>query len=1035
MRKKRTKLQAVGSLLSITGCMTIGHAANAADLENIRAYSIAPQRLETALIEFSKQADVQVIGASETFTDAVTRGVEGRLSGRAALEQLLRDAPVMFKPVGSHSVKIVPLDRGQSTSNLPRDGVVRIAMTAPASQTRTTTADAAPSTNNASVEEIVVAASRVQRSGYTAPTPTTILGSEDLEKRGATNIAQVLADIPSFKTTTGPQTNGILQRTPGANYSDLRGLGASRTLVLVDGKRFVPQIAIALPGYQVDLNQIPSLMVDRLEVVTGGASAQWGSDAVAGVVNVVLKKDFEGLSTEVQAGQSSRGDNESYRAGLLAGTSFAGGRGHLTFAIDHENNDGVGDVFTRGWGRRGYSLVANPTAGQFPRNFIAPDVQFSQYTLGGLINNTVLRGIQFDTGGVPIPFEYGTHVGTTNMIGGGQPGININTAMAISPGIERTASYVRGEYEFDSGVVAYLEGSYSYSNGGGTATSSKDTALRIRQDNAFLPPTILDAMLANGIDSFNMGRTSFDVGVSRGVVRNWTKRVVAGLQGDIEALGGWHWDAHYTYGRNKYSQNVHGMRIRANYALAYDAVVDPASGQIVCRSTLTNPDNGCVPLNVFGHGSPSQQAIDYVTGVVDAGTLYQQHAAAFNVSGEPFSSWAGPVSVAAGLEWRAEEQDSVVDPIAQASGYEGNNSQPVYGKFNVKEAYVETVVPLASNLAWSDALEFNGAVRHADYSTSAGSQTTWKVGLTNMIGSFLLRATRSQDIRAPNIYELKVGPTRVSTFVSYPPLQPQVFTISSGNPNLQPEVADTTTVGFSWQPDFIAGLQTSVDYYRIKAEDVIGTISGQQIANFCMQGDASYCSLITFNSANVPTAIQTPYLNIASVDISGVDMSVSYRMPLDRLSDRFAGTLMLGFSGNYALSADVDTGNGVVIDRAGELGPSNAYSMARFRGTASVGYQLGGMFTEARVRYVSDGRYDNTWTTGVHVNDNHIPGAAYVDLSASYRLSDRLEIFGVVANLFDRDPPPAPGAVGYPTNPVYFDMIGTTYRIGVRYRR
>ena len=253
---------------------------------------------------------------------------------------------------------------------------------------------------------ITVTASRVQNSGFDAPTPTQVMSAAVLEARGATNIGESLLELPAFRASVNPQSNGVRAITPGAIFGDLRGLGASRTLVLVDGNRYVPQIYTALDGYQVDLNQIPPLLVDRIEVVTGGASAQWGSDAVAGVVNIILKKDFEGFDFDVQGGISDVGDNESYRVAALAGTNFGDGRGNLVAAFEQTEDEGVGDVFTRDWGAPGWQIIGNPgyPGNGLPRNIISPDVRFASSAPGGLLVDTPLRGTTFDENGQPIPF-------------------------------------------------------------------------------------------------------------------------------------------------------------------------------------------------------------------------------------------------------------------------------------------------------------------------------------------------------------------------------------------------------------------------------------------------------------------------------------------------------------------------------------------------------------------------------------------------------------------------------------------------------
>jgi len=880
-------------------------------------------------------------------------------------------------------------------------------------------------------ETIFVTGSRVARSGFNAPTPTTIIDAKQLDRRAVTNIADILSETPAFQSSSNPQTTGVRSVSPGANFADLRGLGSTRTLVLVDGRRFPPQIN-ALEGYQVDLNQVPSLLVERAEVVTGGASAQWGSDAVAGVVNLILKKDFEGIQAVAQYGISEQGDNEEYRLGALFGTSFADGRGHFELAADYVNNGGVGDTYTRDWGRKGYQIVANPTAGQAPTNLILPDVQFSTVTPGGIINNTILRGTQFGPSGTILPFNYGTYVGATNMVGGSNTGYNINTGVDIAPALERFAVYGRASYEFSSALVAALEYSHSYASGGGMTLPARDTAIAIRRDNAYLPTDIYDVMVANNIQSFNLGRMSYDIGVAESDVSNTTSRVVASFSGDLADSGDWRWDGYYQYGKNVNEQRVLRNRIRSHFALAADAVFD--NGRIVCRSTIANPNNGCVPLNLFGDGAPSAQAKDYVTGTTEGRTDYEQHVAAINIAGNPFETWAGPVSIATGVEYRKETQATIADPIAEAGGFEANNSRSYGGKFHVIEGYLESVVPLASDTAWARSLDLNGAIRVADYSTAAGTQVTWKVGATyEPISGLLFRATRSHDIRAPSIYELNLLSVPNSIILSYSPHQVQVTSYLSGNPMLQPEKANTLAIGASYRPDFLSGLQVSVDFYRIHVRDLVSSLGTQGVADACRTGQTQYCSFLTFDGNGVPTSALSTYVNLASVKLEGVDFALSYNRPIGEDARFFINGLV-----NYNMHAKVDPGTGVVVDRAGEIGSKRAVGLStgaspKIRFTLSSGVDLGKFSFSGQLRYIGSGTYNNEWTSGVQINDNDIDAVVYADANISYDMLDNVQVFGAINNLLDKDPPPVPNAQSLVTNPVYYDMIGRSYRIGVRY--
>lgn len=906
------------------------------------------------------------------------------------------------------------------------------------------------------LEEVQVTASRVGRAGYSAPTPTTVLDAEQIAAQGATNIAQMLNQLPELKATTTPTTNGIRAATPGANFANMRGLGPTRTLVLVDGRRFVPQVATVLPGYQVDMNQIPALLIQRTDVVTGGASAQWGSDAVAGVINLVLAKNFQGFKAELQGGASEYGDDQEYRAGFLAGTSLLGGRGHVEVAFDVQDNNGTGDANSRPWGRKGYQVQTNncgadqgpfsasaACGGVFngqPNLLISPDVRFSAITPGGLILDGPLAGTQFGPGGAAMPFKFGQYTtGTDSMVGGDDSNFqnNIISGVSLENWVHREVGFGRFAYDVSDTTSVFVEGLYSDTAGGGQSLPPRDTGSRanlIQRDNAFLPATIAQAMDDAGVTSFTMGRYDDDIGRQQTEQQNTTKRFVVGAEGAIS--GNWNWDLSYVYGRNRYYTTDIGNRLLNEFALAVDAVRDPLTGAAVCRSTLTNPSNGCVPLNLFGSGAPSEAAKRYVVGTSWQETVYKQEDVSANLRGTPFNTWAGPVSIAVGLEYRSEKEASDVDPRALTDQYEGTNAREVNGEFNVKEAYLEAVVPLVSDQTWARSLELNGAVRYADYSTSAGNQTPWKVGLTyTPISGLLFRAARSRDIRAPNIYEL-FAPPLPNTFSAFGRL---VTVVDYGTPTNKPEVSDTLTAGVSYQ---LANtrLQMSADYFDIKLKDGIGQedFVGRYFACLGAFGSSpatapAFCSSIGVDMTLPPNpvTIQVPWINLNTATRRGIDASLSYRTNAGALG--IPGVFSFNVNGEYLLQYT----DGNSVDRTGDQ-----LGSPKYRAVGTIGYDVGDFSAQTVIRYIGNMKYDNTYIEGGaqapgdpnHINDNSIPSITYFDLSASYKVSPKFQVFGVIRNLANKAPPNEPAIFfGYPTNPTYYDMIGRTYRLGVRY--
>jgi outer membrane receptor protein involved in Fe transport len=939
---------------------------------------------------------------------------------------------------------------------------------------------------DASIADIVVTASRIQRSGFTAPTPTTVIGAAAIESRGATNIGTVLNETPQFKATVNPATTAPRTIFPGAYYADLRGLGVSRTLVLVDRNRFVPQITTGLANYAIDLNQVPTLLLDRVDIVTGGASAQWGSDAVAGVVNLILKKKYEGFEATGQYGQADAGDYKEWRAGVLYGTRI-GDRTHLVVAGDYIKNRGMGDIYTRDWGRLGYGYYANPcrvtspsqtpaaTANCRPgetnavQNLRLPDVRYSSMTNGGMIYNTTgpasqLRGIFFNPDGSIGRFQYGNDVGPGFMTGGGSnQGLNLNTGVDVIPPVERAIGYARLNHEVGDNFELYAEGSYSRGVAHNQTLPARNDAangapinINVAQ-NPFIPAAFraeinrLNALpqnAANQITTFSIGRNSVDLGYQYSTVKNQTYRGVAGFNGKI---GTWTIDGAVTYGKNEYRQAVANGRIVSRFAFAVDAVVNPANGQIVCRATLPGAGfnaaaAGCVPLNLFGEGSPSQDARNYVTSTQRTATDYEQTAANVGVSGDLFEMWAGAVSLATGLEYRREKQVTTVDPLTAVAAFEASNAPPLRGTFNVKEAFAEVAIPLAKGWTLLRSLEITGAVRYTDYSTS-GSVTTWKVGGTwSPIPGLLVRANRSRDIRAANLFELNtpaVSTVLTRTFntgvAGGPAGSLATEGLSGGNPNLDPEKSKTTTIGASYSPSFASGLQFSVDHYSIKVNGAIAAPDPQVIINSC-NGTVSvpaaqrdqFCSLISVQPAGSSSfyRVINTLQNINSTERRGWDFEASYRLPLSRLTTSVAGTLTLRFSGNY-VQRYRDNILGVITERAGEV---SALGSPKWLTNSFINYDNKLWSLGLQMRTVGKGTYNNTFVEGATINDNTIEGRTYFNLSASVRPIKGVEIFGVVNNLTDRDPVLAPQNFGFPFVPVWHDPIGRAYRIGVRYK-
>lgn len=942
------------------------------------------------------------------------------LQGVAISVLMLATAPALAQDIASPTN-----DTTVSTPAAPAD------IPAQASAPQDGTAD-----SDTGVTDIVVTGSRITRSGFTAPTPTTVVGLADIQKAAPANIADFVNQLPqlSGSSTTRTGNNNTSTGTNGLNTLNLRSLGANRTLVLLDGRRVVASAV----NSAVDINNLPSALVERVDIVTGGASAAYGSDAVAGVVNFVLQKKFAGIKGSISGGATERGDDENTTGYLAFGAPFADGRGHMLFSVEGAYQAGINslDRTKRKWFNQ-TNLISNPaysaTNGQ-PRRLVVSNANYSNVAKGGVITTTGLAFTQFGEGGTPLPFVRGSVISDPLMVGGNswyEGDVN-----ALDSEMKRWAGFGRLTYDLSDSVTLTVEGSYGYSQTGNQSAYQRYQGnLTMSATNAFLPASIQTRAAQLGISNFRYGYSTFDLGRPENEATRETYRAVLGLEGKI--FGDWNWNAYYQYGQTDTESVLYNTTNKARFAEAIDAVRDSA-GRIVCRSTLTAPGNGCVPLNIFGVGVADPAAVAYVKGVARQNLTLKQNVAAVSISGEPFDLWAGPVSVAAGAEYRREEVSGSGDAISAVNGFETGNFKGTNGDYDVKEAFAEIVVPLAQDMPFLRSLELNAAGRYTDYSTSGGVET-WKVGLTwKPVNDVRLRGVLSRDIRAPNLAELFAAGQAGAQDV----LDPQnglrsvrTTRVTIGNSGLAPEKANTTSFGAVYSPSFLPQFTASFDYYSIKLKDAIATVGAQEAVDRCFRGEAVLCATVPRDAAGNITQIIAQPINVAQLNTRGFDIEGSFRQPLSDIASGLGGTVTLRVLGSHI--ARRTTINGAVrTEAAGQ----NTGDAPKWRWFATVGYddeKVSGLIT---LRTISAGVYDNTWTSGVDIDNNRIKGAAYVDLAGVYRFqtgaTKQLELFAKVENLLDKDPPVV-GAIGgasLQTNPVLYDVIGRAYRVGLRFR-
>jgi outer membrane receptor protein involved in Fe transport len=915
------------------------------------------------------------------------------------------------------------------------------------------------------LEEIVVTGSRVIRDGLQAPTPMTVVSIDHLENSTPTNLMLGVQQLPYFSGADGAAGSFS---TPRQATLDLRNLGDERTLTLLDGRRLPASGQGSSFTGAPDVSLIPQLLVQRVDIVTGGASAAYGSDAVSGVVNFVLDTSYEGVKGVVQGGASSRGDKEKFKGSVAAGWGFDSGRGHALVAAEFTEDDGL-MYRDRAWATDAWALLNNPgvtdatAAPGNPRRVTVPHARSAVASYGGLITSGPLAGTEFGPGGVPEPFVFGSFRAGGTMSGG--DGVNGNDDSSLFGAQRRKNAFAHIRYGLSEDLTGFIEAMYSISDHNSIVFPGwtiPPQTFTIFSGNPYIPDSIQAQMDLLGLETFQMGRLNRDFAKTPEFRTEEMTRTVLGVEGEFGR--GWSLEAYYSYGRNEHHLETHQDILLMNLYRASDAVVDPATGDIVCEMTALHPDSGnpdvdnCVPINLFGEGSPSEAAADYATGTEVDNTLHEQHVAAVTVNRELFSNWAGPVDIAFGAEYRQESAFGPGDPIANTPctnvdvidgdpvviravplslvGKPGcwilSNTGGIEGDFSITEGFAEALMPLARDQAWARSLDFNGSVRYAHYDLSGGV-TTWKGGLVYQpFEDLRIRATRSRDIRSGNITELFAKANNTGLTVSDPFRGGEISsggnTNSPGNPDLEPENADTTAVGMVYQPSWLSGFAASVDWYDIRIEDAITSLGAQNIVNQCFDGATQLCSLIRRNAQGIIDFVTNPKLNASEFHVSGVDIEANYQVPLGN------GDLGLRLLASYIGKLETKLPGAPPLDNAGSV----RFGRPEWKANLSANYTHGPFSLFVEERYIGDGVYDNRFRDGIDIDNNRIPARYYTDVTAHYRVGaeENMEVFLTVNNVFDQEPPRTGRFVIIVAEPIskpLYDSVLRAFTVGVKF--
>ena len=923
------------------------------------------------------------------------------------------------------------------------------------------------------IEEISVTGSRILRDGMSSPTPLTAISNEEMRNMAPTLIMDALTQMPQFRDNGQSQTGSIFTSGGGSNSVNLRGIGSNRTLTLLSGRRVVS----SQQSGTVDIAMFPTSLIQRVEVVTGGASAAYGSDAISGVSNFILDTNFSGAKVNVQSGISSRGDHPSQQVEFAFGTSI-GDRGHLITSFDWYDAKGVMGTKDRDW-YQSWAMITGP-ASLKPRRFYAKDAGSNATSIGGVIPSGPLAGTQF-INGTPSPMGVGSLVVGNVQVNGGNvdPGY---TWYGLRPNDSRGSAFAHFKYDFsdtNSGFIQIMRGQHAVEALAQPTGFAPGWSINLFKDNPYLPASIVDRMTAAKVTSIPFNRIFEDLAPSREITDNVTS-LTLGFDGDIGhnlTLS-----AYYQRGKNlevaDYSSNGQLVRTDRIYR-ALDSATDPATGRIACRANIAafggltpqqeagltrisalgqpvtpDPESNrqCLPMNPFASQLPPE-VINYVTGGVHHTQTIRQDV--LDVSLQTTLGGADgkdPISVIGGVSYREDSvyQDAMgnaADPRRMAdfgvfssflSPSDGipirgvptfirdrgifftgnpNNEGPIQGEFNALEVFSETIIPLFGGSRGGGG-DLHVAARYSDYEGSGGVWAGKVGGDWPLTDELRLRATWSQDTRAGSLserFDTQTGGTNI-TDPKLPNEPPYIVaTTIGGNPNILPEISNTKTAGVVYSPAWLDGMNLSIDYYDIGIKDAISQLGGVAIVDRCyLQGAEDLCNLITRSKVGTPYISQIFNLFINVAETTTSGVDIE-------ASYRRPVTLLGGEGesitvrvfGNYLDEVSSAFVGEKVINRAGEA------NFSKWLATASLGYSNGPFSANIQTRYIGDTVRDKTWIDGIDIQDNSVASVAYTNVNLSYGFEwsgDKTgQVYLYVGNLLDKAPPLSPGGVGLTT--------------------
>ncbi len=926
--------------------------------------------------------------------------------------------------------------------------------------------------------DIVVTGSRIASPAAASASPLQVIGAEQIQQQGAINVQEVLLQNPAFGSPGISRTNSsFATQGAGAATVNLRNLGEDRTLVLVNGRRFVS----GQPGSQaVDLNVIPTQFLERVDVLTGGASAVYGSDAVAGVVNLIYKTKFDGLQMDGQLGISQYGDGFDRQVSLLGGKNFADGRGNIMLFGSYSKE---GTVL-----KRDRSTEAGSSAVDSTSNDIYPNDPFRPFLSSYAPGGRVYAGNQ--------TFSYNTG-SLVNCTGVSCGGFNRSDYRYLAVPVERYVAAGRANFEVSDAANLWLEGNYAKTKVNtviepfpldstfGVVGASGQVPIQtvvggVTYRNPFVPDAIYNAATdtdGDGLRDISFNRRLSDFGNRTSAASRDLFRVAGGVNGKF-LEDRWSYELYGIYGQSKEHQTGTGQFDTRRFLQALNAYRDPTSGQIVCADPAARAA-GCVPANIFGIGTLAPAA-GYLAVPTTLDAKVTQTVFGGNVTGKLFSLFgADPIGINIGTEYRRETSSNTFDLLTQ-QGLNGNNALPATsGSFHLWEGFGEAIVPIIQDKPFFHSLSLRGAVRVSDYSTVGTTFSYNYGGEWAPVEDVRFRVIKARSVRAPNINELfqpaqqdfpsglldpcaGVTLAQTGTLATNCRAAPGVlaniaanngtFTVSQadkqgitsfggGNLNLQEEKGDSFTAGVVINPRSIRALRNfvlTVDYFNVQVRDAIIFTPLQFTLSQCYnQSNQNLCSQIVRrpavqggNSAGSIDQVNTTYINSGGLKTSGIDTTVTWRQNLADWG--LGGTLGLRGSYTHLISGyTTPTPNSDRDYFAGEIGaPRDKFTINGSLDLDGVGLTMTGT-------WLSQSSVDDQLTGERPGSDPavRVRPQFYLDSQIRFRTADKFEFFIGGDNLLNNKPPyiaDIGSSAGQDTDAGTYDPLGRRYYAGVR---